>query len=397
MLAPGQGNERENWIYAQVASGNVPNFLRTLVAVSTNAVISGTNHTVTYYVAPDYMAIGSDEDYFLEPMTPILAQRLTDLLGCSLPTRKMVNDIWTKAAVKLAPAPIPPSAEMITVPVFDQHNSMVRTQRLQQIAAHPLGALVGGDKKDVVISTLIYNNLHTGVPKPVVIYGWHYLDGTHIQNEYNGHGETYADYSHGIRFVQNSILVDGVPTTIAKVLTNPTLSPLLSDEGVITVPRYTVAPLSPVIITQPYSRAVKPGANIDFNVQAMGDPPLSYVWKFNGTNISGAANSLLLMTNVQPANVGSYSVQISNAAGSILSTNANLTLSSLAPTLNLPKVTSNQFQFSLGGVTNSTYVIDASTNLTNWTPVQTSNPPYLYIDHASTNSPNRFFRARQQP
>src|SRR5690242_10858378 len=98
--------DRENAIYAQVVQGNIPNWLRTMVLVTTNATIGGTSHTVSYYVTPDYLAIGSDSDYFLEPTTPLLAQRLADALNCSLPTRKMVNDIWKKAPCHLAPSPI---------------------------------------------------------------------------------------------------------------------------------------------------------------------------------------------------------------------------------------------------------------------------------------------------
>ena len=39
-----------------------------------------TNHIGVFYAIPDYLAIGGDGDYFLEPMTPILAQRLCDRL-----------------------------------------------------------------------------------------------------------------------------------------------------------------------------------------------------------------------------------------------------------------------------------------------------------------------------
>ncbi len=209
--------ERENWIYAQVVSGNVPSFERTLVPVTVNATINGINHTATYYAAPDYLAIGTDTDYFLEPTTPLLAQRLCDALGCILPTRKMVDQIWTNAAVKLTPQPIPPSGEMITVPVFAQENDLVRSQRITNSA--PLGALVSGDKKDVVISTKIYTNFYSpAITKPVVIYGWHKPDGTRIQPLFNGHEETYADYSHGTRLVQNALTVDGSPNTITNVL-----------------------------------------------------------------------------------------------------------------------------------------------------------------------------------
>jgi len=331
MAAP-PDTQRENWIYAQIASGNVPNFMRTLVPITTNLTISGVPHTVTYYVTPDYMAIGSDSDYFLEPMTPLLAQRVDTLLGTIRPTRKMVNDIANKAVVHLQPNPIPPDPNMITVPYFNQHNTMVWTQRVVTLAAHPLGSLVDGDKKDVIVSTLIYNNLHSGVPKPVVIFGWHYPDGTYIQPEYNGHEETYADYSHGIRMVQNAITLDGTNSTVTAVLTNPAVAAILSDETTFTgntipQPYYTVAAVAPSIITHPYSRVVGPGTNVQFSALSVGDPPLTYTWKQNGSTISGATNSVLTITNAQSSNVGTYTVVVGNASGTATSWNATLNVS----------------------------------------------------------------------
>ena len=86
--------DRENAIYAEVLNGNVPDFMRNLVPVTSSATISHTLYTATYYVLPDYTAIGCDTDYFLCPMTPLLAQRIADQIGCTLPTSKMVDDIW---------------------------------------------------------------------------------------------------------------------------------------------------------------------------------------------------------------------------------------------------------------------------------------------------------------
>lgn len=320
--------DRENWIYAQVMSGNIPGFLRTLVPITASATINATAHTGRFYVAPDYLAIGEDDDYFLAPMTPLLAQRLCDRLGCTLPTRKMVNQIWTNAAVKMTPQPIAPGPEMITVPVFADHNLMVWTQRSTFTNSFPLGALVSGDKKDVVVSTLIYSNLHTGVPKPVVIYGWHYTSGAPIQPLYNGHEETYADYSHGARLVQNSMTVDGASNTVTNVLTDPNLAALLSDEGpseattytgIIRLPRYTVPPLGPVLITQPRSQTVVPGATVVFQALAVGDEPLTYLWQYDGGSIPGATSSSLAVSNTQSANAGSYTVVATNLAGSVTS------------------------------------------------------------------------------
>ncbi|MFI5142338.1 MAG: hypothetical protein ACHQII_08280, partial [Bacteroidia bacterium] len=107
---------RENMIYAQVSAGNVPNFYRTLTAVTSTATISSVTQSVTYYVAPDYLCIGCDTDYFLMPMSPMLATRIGNLTGTTLPTRKMVGDIWTAASVKLAPQPLTAGPLMSTVP-----------------------------------------------------------------------------------------------------------------------------------------------------------------------------------------------------------------------------------------------------------------------------------------
>jgi hypothetical protein len=316
---------REDRILSEILSGNVPDFLRSLIPIN----VSGGGHTGTYYVTPDYVAIGDNSDYFLCPMTPLLAQRLCDLLGCTLPTRKMVNQIWSSAELQVEPITITASPAMITVPVFAWHNFMVRTQRYAFTNSFPLGSLVGGNKKDVIISARIYTNFATAITKPVVIYGWHRLTpiyGNVWQPLYNGHEETYADYSHGIRLVQMNMTVDGVPNTVANVLTSPALAPLLSDDGaaegttggVIPVPRYTI-PGQISIVTHPRSQTVTSGANVTLSAEATGDAPLSYRWWFNGAAIVNvnATNSSLSLTNLAPANAGSYSVVVTNYSGAV--------------------------------------------------------------------------------
>jgi len=227
--------DRENAIIQEVTTGNIPNFMRNLVPVTVSTTINSQSHTAIYHVIPDYLAVGSDTDYFLMPMTPLTAQKIADALSCNLPTRKMVNDIWSKASVKLSPAPIPPSPEMTTVPVFWDHNTIVRAQRAAYLGSNPLGHLVGGDKKDVVVTKLLATNT-----RKVAIYGWHYTSGTPIQNLYLGHDEYYADYSHGIRLVKSIMTLDGNTTTIPNILQDTTYNVLLSDEGVVTTYRYPV-------------------------------------------------------------------------------------------------------------------------------------------------------------
>lgn len=233
--------QREEQIYSQIISGNIPDFMRQLVEVTAIANIGGNNVTAKYFVIPEYLAVGSDSNYFLTPMTPLLAQRICNAINATLPTKKMVDQIYSAALCKLRPQPIPPTPQMTTVPVFSQHNDSVKAIRFPVLGQFPFGTLVGGTKKDVIISNRIYQNLNPNVPKPVVIYGWHQLNGQPIQPVYNGHGETYADYSHGIRIVLDSVIVDGVPKKFAQLLADPVYSILVSDEGTILKAYYTLA------------------------------------------------------------------------------------------------------------------------------------------------------------
>ena len=219
---------REAAVLAQVAEGNLPRFLRQFRAVSVTNVAEGKTNTATFQVMPDYLAIGSDADYLLMPVSPGTAQRIADRLDCSLPTPKMVDAIYGAASVKLPPVPIPPSAAMTSVAVFSQHNAIVREQRERLQTAHPLGALSAGHKKDLVITPRLIS-----APGKVAIYGWHQTNGEPIQPLYLGHTAAWVDYSQCARLVRNDLVVNGQPKRLREVLSDPAWCGLLSDEGVI--------------------------------------------------------------------------------------------------------------------------------------------------------------------
>ena len=71
-------------------------------------------------------------------------------------------------------------------------------------------------------------------------------------------------------------------------------------------------------------------------VTATGSPLLTYQWSFNGTNITGATDTTLTLTNVQLSQAGSYTVLVTNAYGSALSTNAVLTVNPPPPCISAP-------------------------------------------------------------
>jgi len=88
----------------------------------------------------------------------------------------------------------------------------------------------------------------------------------------------------------------------------------------------------PTITSQPSDQRIIEGGTATFSVTASGALPLSYQWNFNGTNLVGATNAILTLTNVQPSQTGNYTVLVTNMFGSILSSNAMLTVG-ISPTI----------------------------------------------------------------
>jgi hypothetical protein len=227
---------RENAIFNEISTGNIPYFyrgLKHLQASFTDA--NGISHLVEYDVMPDYLAVGSDSDFCRIPMGPITAQRIADWFGATMPTRKLVDHIYLNAEIKLEPVTYTPVGNQNEkVEKFIEHNSAIEEQRIR--AGGILGQLIGGTKKDVVLSNKITDPVR---PNHVVIYGWHRLNGMAIQPLTNIHIDTYVDYSHGIRLLNANVIIDGKVKDIRTVLRDPVFYKILSDEiGLMAQPTY---------------------------------------------------------------------------------------------------------------------------------------------------------------
>jgi uncharacterized repeat protein (TIGR03803 family) len=100
-------------------------------------------------------------------------------------------------------------------------------------------------------------------------------------------------------------------------------------------------PMPPQVVVQPTNQTVYTGMNVTFNVVATGTAPLSYQWHLNGTNLTdggdftGSTTSILAINNVSVADSGTYSVVVTNAYGSVTSTDAVLTVTVTAPIITL--------------------------------------------------------------
>jgi enediyne biosynthesis protein E4 len=82
----------------------------------------------------------------------------------------------------------------------------------------------------------------------------------------------------------------------------------------------------PSILTQPRSQSVSLGADVTFRVVFSGSPPITFQWQHSTTNVLGATNSTLILTNVGLLHSGAYAVILSNSFGSATSQIATLSV-----------------------------------------------------------------------
>lgn len=108
--------------------------------------------------------------------------------------------------------------------------------------------------------------------------------------------------------------------------------------------------VAPAISTQPTDQSVQAGATATFTVTASGTAPLSYQWKKGGTAIAGATSA----SYTTPATVvgdsgSSFTVTVTNGAGSVTSSAAVLTVTPLATKLAYTDPTTGTYQLKKNG------------------------------------------------
>lgn len=153
---------------------------------------------------------------------------------------------------------------------------------------------------------------------------------------------------------------------------------------------------APIIATQPSSQTIGKNADATFSVTANGTSPLSYQWRFNAASISGATASVYSRSHVQASDVGSYSVVVTNIAGTVTSDDATLTLSPCS--IHLLNIVSN-FDGSLALTwstdTGNAYTLQTKDNLSDaqWTMFGTyvADNSILTVSLARTNA-QKFYR-----
>jgi hypothetical protein len=158
---------------------------------------------------------------------------------------------------------------------------------------------------------------------------------------------------------------------------------------------------APAIVTQPTTQVVLAGSTVQFMVSASGTTPLTYQWYFNTNSplLSPPASATLSLTNVTPQSDGFYLVFITNAFGSVTSSNASLTV--VIPVIDsIVRSNNGAVILNFTGLPDATTRVWATTNLastSSWQPIFTNsttsiNGGWQFIDTNATGYRSRFYR-----
>ena len=214
------------------------------------------------------------------------------------------------------------------------------------------------------------------------------------------------------RFNTNTVLA--AATNFSLTITNVQLTNagyynvvITNSRGAITSsPALLTVWKPPVITNQPVGLTNLAGAPATFNVTAGGVPALSYQWKFNtNTALLNATGTSFTITNVHLSQAGTYSVVVTNAAGSLTSSPAILSVTTPAsPRLASTSigVSGNVFQFTFNPVAGLTNAVQTNTLLAGgiWSTMTNIAPPATTNAITVTdivNTTNRFYRVQINP
>lgn len=205
-----------------------------------------------------------------------------------------------------------------------------------------------------VIQTMGANNDVIGIANTTVTDGttldslsplsiWNPIDGG--GPPFTSKGTASISIPSGI-YTSDSITVSG--GQVGSGVRAPLCGFIISDEPVVSLP--------------PTSATNNAGAPLLLSASAMGIPPLSYQWQFNGANISGATNSSYTNESAAVTDAGHYTVVVTNLYGSSTSSVATVTINQSAAILvdlsaTLTNFTSMNATFSVaaGGLAPLTY------------------------------------------
>lgn len=259
---PDRGQAREGCVLQAIRDGH-------FVPIEWQALeIERMGHRGRVWIARDALLVGEPGDAVRVNVTARTAQEAADLLGSSLPTTFLLDEVSRQCGVKAPPCIQPPdpttrsrrglSPHMSDLGAMIRHSKDV-DQALAKVQQLP--RIISNVGKHWVLSNRLVNN-----PGKAVNYGWYasgapYRSASGIkmwQTTGTAHNIGHTDYSQVLQLVSLTMEADGKEMRLPEVASHPELWCLVSDEGPMRVTRlpgveHRGAPASVVSIPEVFS------------------------------------------------------------------------------------------------------------------------------------------------
>lgn len=310
------------------------------VGRATNVTISGLIEGTTYhFAATTYSALGmespfSSELVYLVPLVAIANQA---------PTLDAINDLTIA------------------------QNSRQQTVSLSDITS-------GSTTENQTLSVTAFSSDPTLIPNPTVNYNSPNTSGSLAFTPMaNANGTAIITVTVNDGQTRNNTTIRRFAVTVAA---NIALFSFIN-------------PLSNLVVVA--------GQTVTIRTTSIAATSLSYQWKLNGTNLVSVTGPTLTLNNIATNQAGVYSVTASSGKNSTSQAFTLTVYATTAARLAPSTHASGQYALAVAGVPGFKYVVQASTNLVTWIPLQTNTAPFTFVDVNAGNFQQRFYRSVYAP
>ena len=230
---------------------------------------------------------------------------------------------FTQALTVTSIGPYAGNAAGATAPAFNGLVDYFFNNASPILNEDPLKFSISGFKIDDANNNSVWDAGEVGIPdwKISLISDITGLEIANTTTDLSGH---YA--FHNLTNGTYNVTEETKPDYVATNRTSAVVTISGSDINNLNFTNY-IPQLAPKIFLQPVDQTLKLGKNATFSVVAVGTNPLSYQWRRNGVNISGATNPFYTTLPTTMSDNGAiFDVLINNSLGNVISNSSRLSV-----------------------------------------------------------------------